>query len=390
MSAIQEPSRRRTGCLARALATPLAALASVAATAVVVLLAADLVLLSPDTYKTALREQRLYDRLPSLIGAQLDYLTEDRLRQIFAGQLDPDEPPDGEPAEPGDGSPGAGVRLTGGDVELLLRGLAPPDWLRRTTESALDQAFAALDSPERPIEIRTSLVELKQRLAGQAGVDTALRLVESWPPCTAEQLAGLDEEGDGSSPTGLPRCRPPEETIARFMPELERQLDSLAATVDDEVDLGASLRSPAPGESPGGPEESPDPRALLSFARTVVRLSWLLPLALLLLVTALVVRSRRSFLLWWGAPLFLAGFVALGVAVVGRLAGIGAVEQALSGDTAETALEPEVAEVALGLATSVLVAYWRAVAIGAVLLAVGGATILYGARRLYRRETGRT
>lgn len=389
MSAIQEPTRRGTGCLARALATPLAALASVAVTAALFLLAADLVLLSPDTYKAALREQRVYDRLPSMIGAQLDYLTEDRLREIFAGTPDPDEPPGDEPAQPGDEPSPAGVRLTGGDVELLLRALAPPDWLRRVTEHAIDQAFATLDSPERPIEIRISLVELKERLAGQAGIDAALRLVRSWPPCTAQQLAGLDEEGGGPSAAGLPRCRPPEETIARLMPEFERELGRFAASLDDEVDLGASLRSPEPGGGSNEPADSPDPRVLLAFARTVVRLSWLLPLVLLLLVTALAVRSRRTLLLWWGVPLFLAGFVALGVAVVGRLAGIGAVEQAFSGDAA-AALEPEAVEVALGLATTVLLAYWRAVALGAVLVALVGVAMLLGARRLYLRETGRT
>lgn len=384
---IQDLVRHGLRFLARSLAMVLAALAVPATIAALLLLAADLVLLSPATYKTALLEEGVYERLPSLVGAQLDYLTEDRLRQIFAGRLDPDEPPSDEPAQPGDVPARPSVRLTGADVEILLGVLVPTDWLRRQTEGAIDQAFASLDAPDRPIEIRISLVELKERLIGGAGVDAAVRLIRSWPPCTSQQLAGLEEEGGGGpSAAGLPRCRPPEETIARLMPDLEQELGRFAVSLDDEVDLGASLQNPEPSEGSGGPEGGPDPRQLLAFAGTVIRLSWLLPLGLLVLVAAFAVRSRRALLLWWGVPLFLAGFVTLGVAVVGRLAGVGAVEQTLSGNAA-VGLEPGAAEIAIGIATGVLIAYLRAVALGAVLLAIFGATMLYGARRLYRHET---
>jgi hypothetical protein len=53
-----------------------------------------------------------------------------------------------------------------------------------------------------------------------------------------------------------------------------------------------------------------DPRQKLLIVRTLMRLSPVLPLAFLLLVTLFVVRSLRDWLNWWGIPFLVTGALA--------------------------------------------------------------------------------
>ncbi len=50
-----------------------------------------------------------------------------------------------------------------------------------------------------------------------------------------------------------------------------------------------------------------DPRDKLQTARMVMRLSPILPLGFLLLMTIITVRSLKNWLDWWGIPLFITG-----------------------------------------------------------------------------------
>jgi hypothetical protein len=58
------------------------------------------------------------------------------------------------------------------------------------------------------------------------------------------------------------------------------------------------------------------PRQLLQVGRWVVRLSPILCIAILLIVSLLVVRSWKGFLRWWGYPLLTAGVAVLLTAIV--------------------------------------------------------------------------
>src|SRR3990172_5669935 len=184
----------------------------VAATVLVLtLISVDRALLNADTYKRALAEQGLYERIPALTAEQLgafetfianpcaenplvcridgatpelqacltEALGQEALVELGTFKRDPTEAElelaqpcldqyAGKGEEPED-SGGSGSEqmafmnnLTPEDWEKLIRTLLPPDALQVMTEQALDQAFAFLDGDVESAKI--SLAALSERL----------------------------------------------------------------------------------------------------------------------------------------------------------------------------------------------------------------------------------
>jgi hypothetical protein len=80
-------------------------------------------------------------------------------------------------------------------------------------------------------------------------------------------------------------------------PVIQGQMQFATQAVPDQITLIS-----APPEN--------DPRVKLRTARIAMRLSPILPLGFLLLMTIFTVNSLKSLLNWWGFPLFITGFVA--------------------------------------------------------------------------------
>ncbi|HJZ12314.1 MAG TPA: hypothetical protein VJ521_09195, partial [Acidobacteriota bacterium] len=105
--------------------------------------------------------------------------------------------------------------------QALILDLLPSDELREMIEITLDQLIAYLNGETDTAKM--PLVKLKARLAGQAGRDLLLFLVNAQPPCTEEQQAQIDSRnfgGEGQQPV---LCAASGETIDKQMTELQRQ-----------------------------------------------------------------------------------------------------------------------------------------------------------------------
>ena len=191
--------------------------------------------------------------------------------------------------------------------QMLFRYLFPGDGLQHMTESALDQVFSYLNGETDKVKL--SLVNLKARLTGQAGQDLILFLLSSQPPCTEEEQAQIN--ADNFENGGLPAiyCAASGDTLAKVLPEMQNRLDEAIAQIPDEV----IIISPASALNPSGDLGMlgrDTPSAIRAFHRGL-RLSPLLLLSLLLLVTIFGVRSLKGWMRWWGISLFISGFISL-------------------------------------------------------------------------------
>lgn len=189
--------------IAKTLALICATLFVAAALGVMGLFTAGQQLLSPAPYKRALARQHIYERLPALVAADLavsvEEASEEALPFKFASRQ---------------------------DFERILSDLLPPEWLRAQAEGVVDQVFAHLRSDDEQASIVISLAEVKERISGPQGTDAILRLIRSWPPCTAEEaLVWRTLAATGNLPEEVPTCRPPEEMmdeISSAIPQIAR------------------------------------------------------------------------------------------------------------------------------------------------------------------------
>jgi hypothetical protein len=334
--------------LIRLLAVLLCLLFIVTIIVVLLLVNADSMLLSPTVYENALARERIYERLPDLAATQLymgmhpagegetwenggnplqyagpeasecarTALGNQPYRDILGGIRPPTQKEIQSMAECGvggttgvNGAPAFFKTLTKDQWASILRTLLPPSWLQSQVESVLVQGFKILEQPGAPLSITIDMRELKTRLTGPSGTDAVLEIVQSLPDCPAGYMP------DASNPSQLLECKPPDEMMVYFKPLISKALTDATAGIPDQLDVLKQLRDAGALniESLNLPV---GPRQLLQVGRWVVRLSPILCVAILLIVSLLVVRSWKGFLRWWGYPLLSAGAAVLLTAVL--------------------------------------------------------------------------
>jgi hypothetical protein len=334
--------------LIRLLAVLLCLLFIVTIIIVLLLVNADSMLLSPTVYENALARERIYERLPDLAATQiymgmhpagegvtwesggnpLQYagaeatacvqgaLGDQTYRDILGGIRTPTPQEIQSMTECGvggntgsSGAPAFFKTLTKDQWASILRTLLPPSWLQSQMESVLAQGFNILEKPGAPLSITIDMRELKTRLTGPSGTDAVLQIIDSLPACPAGY------QPNASNPSQLLECKPPDQMMAAFKPQVAKALADATAGIPDQLDVLKQLRDAGTLniESLNLPI---GPRQLLQVGRWVVRLSPILCVVLLLLVTLLVVRSWKGFLRWWGYPLLSAGVAVLLTAII--------------------------------------------------------------------------
>jgi len=201
------------------------------------------------------------------------------------------------------------------DWETIISILLPANELQTITDNILNQMFTYLNGETDSVSV--SLVKLKERLTGQAGQDAIHQLIAAQPPCTVEQLVQMVASMLGGG-EGMVICAPPEEILALLMPQFQNQLAALVTQIPDKAMIIKPSSQPA---QPGGGPLGNNPITVIRTVRLGMRLSPLLPLGLLLLVTLFGVRSLKGWLRWWGIPFFFAGAIALvpGIAMLPAL-----------------------------------------------------------------------
>ena len=222
-----------------------------------------------ETYKNALQNENIYERMPAMLANQLVASNEN--------------------------SSGAVTKnLTAKDWEILLSALVPPEELENIGERAIDEVFELLNGNANYASV--PLDGIKESLKSEESIDIILSILESQPPCTAIDSINL-VSGE------MPFCNPPEATKPLIKPFLQNQLIIAADNLPDEkVFLEKSTMG----------TELTDLQAL----RLLMRLSPLVPMILLLLITITIIRSLKTWLRWWGIPFIIAGGTTLFLSIL--------------------------------------------------------------------------
>ena len=244
--------------------------------AALILVNAENQLFKSSTYKTALQTTGLYARLPALVS-----------QQISSGLAT-------TPGQPGEA--GYLKLLSAKDLENLINVVIPPEQMQALAGQTLDQAFDYLDGKTDSVSI--SLVAFKADF-GQNSTQAIRRILAGQPDCTPQALIGIAMQiASGQQSLGAALCNPPAQVLSALMPILSQGLQAEISTLPDSLPLFKTA-------------DQPGLRPAVQRARLIMRWSLLVPLALLLLMTVLAVRSLRGWLRWWGLPLLAGGAIGL-------------------------------------------------------------------------------
>lgn len=405
------------GCfrfIARFLAVMCVIFFVVTALIVIVVVNLESRLFDSETYKAALEEGMIYERLPRIFAEEIvlsmnydpcesnpmaceienasdeylaclmDALGPEAIEEIGTGKRLPTEVetaltqtcierhggeiPKPENVEEG-GPPQFFKSLEPEDWEFILMKLLPPEDSKFLIETALDQVFAYLDGKSDIAVLPLS--QLKERLTDPDGIVVLERLITSQPACTEDELARMKASIKGLLESEMVLCNPPESELQGMLPDLQEQLLQAAAGIPDEAVL---IQPPDPASA--NETASEDPSGGLLLARTILHLSPLIPLGFLILVTFFAGRSLKGWLLWWGIPFTIVG-------------GIGVVMGFLVTPLMQFAwkslvqipsyLSPALADLALELLTYIVRTITESIIITSVLVAIVGVGAMVGA-----------
>jgi len=337
--------------VARLLAFLLAIAFVLTAVAALLLQVVDQELLISSTYKDALISQQAYTRLPRVLAEQLVFsmnynscvddalrcenviadvkdcartaLGDQRYEALASGDGRPNDTereqlhacvakyqPDLQASAGAPGGIPALIRsIDASQLENVIVGLLPPEQTKLLADDLLDQLFAYLNGQQDSVTLH--LVGLKKSLSSPAALQALLDFLRAQPNCTLEQVAQMILSAL-SGKIDLLMCRPPDQLIEVVTPDLQSMLDSSVSLIpDDQV-----ISVPAAQETANFGPFGKGPVGGIRLSLTLLRLTPLVPLFFLLLISLLVIRSPRELLRWWGVPLFFAGLLAVILALV--------------------------------------------------------------------------
>ncbi len=184
--------------------------------------------------------------------------------------------------------------------EGYFRAMLPQETLKTLGDETLNSIFAYLNIQTDSVQI--SLAPFKASMVSDTGVQAVFALLATQPACTLEQITQATLNLFNNSEIQF--CTPPAELIPLLTPAIQGQMQAATLAIPDQLILIS-----APPQN--------DPRQKLQTARMVMRLSPILPLGFLLLMTIFAVNSRKSWLNWWGIPLFIIGGLTAFTGLVG-------------------------------------------------------------------------
>lgn len=188
-----------------------------------------------------------------------------------------------------------------GELRDISAALLPPGWSATQVSMIVRDLYAWIDSDAATPDLGLDLRPLKDHLLREGIGELVEIVVDSWPSCSLQEIELLREVQFrlGQLPELI--CEPPEPMRSElliiatdYLQNQYRQMPpllSLAETISD-IDQRAE-----PGEL----------KSVLRLIRAIAEAAWLLPLSLLGLIMALVIRSFPDLTRWWGTPLLLSG-----------------------------------------------------------------------------------
>ncbi len=248
------------------LATIFAILFIITAIAALIFFNFDRKAFTAETYQKGFAKADFYNQLPAIIAQAMASTTnEEQLPIVMRG-------------------------MSTQAWDAFFRSLLPQDVLKEMGDDALNSTFSYLNMQTDSAEL--SLQPLKTSIVSESGAQAVFTLLKSLPDCTLRQIGQITIDLFSSSEIQF--CNPPEDLYPLLTPIVQGQMQMAALAIPDQFTIVS-----APPEN--------DPRQKLQTARMLMRLSPLLPLGLLLLMTIIVVNSLKSWLEWWGFPFIITG-----------------------------------------------------------------------------------
>lgn len=204
--------------------------------------------------------------------------------------------------------------LSPGDREAMVDIVLPPGWIKDQIGAVFFAINHWIDSEEPFPKLVLDLQPFKDRLMRGGAEEILEMVVDSWPSCTPDQNAELREALQGSEEVPILLCEPPEPYRERLMGSATEMMMEALREIPSELVVGGEEIDP---------QEAADLLALkewIRLARTLSRSIWLIPIAMLGLIMALVIRSWSDLGRWWGIPLLLSGIIIFGYALLSPFA----------------------------------------------------------------------
>jgi hypothetical protein len=220
------------------------------------------------------------------------------------------------------GASGEGLNLTVAlshltplERDYLADRLLPRVWVEEQLHASVVDVYAWIDNDLSRPDIRLDLRPVKDALRSGAADELVEMVVNSWPPCSIEQMSEMAGTVLGLV-EGFPFCEPSEPLRTGLVAMAGETLVLSVYTLPDTLSISGGA---APSQA--------DPEILrlkedVRLARTLSRWGWLLSPALLLLIMALAIRTWRGLAWWWGLPLILGGGLTV-IASFASRAGVG-------------------------------------------------------------------
>jgi hypothetical protein len=301
-----------------------------------------------ETYQQAFLRQGFYERLPAVLAQAMN-----------GASIDESELP-------------IGMRgMSAGAWEAFFEVMLPEETLAAMGNEALNSIFAYLNMESDSAQM--SLQPLKRSMTGPAGVQAVYSLLNAQPDCTLLQVAQMTINLLYAE--DIQFCKPPPELHPLLTPVIEAQMEVTAFVIPDEVTFASAQ----------GISRENDPRIRLQNARTLMRLTPLLPLGLLLALTLLAVNSFKSWLDWWGFPFLITGLLASLISLGGAPL-IGGLLKRFITQRADAYLPEVLMDYAGDLASAMTQAIMRPVLLQGIGLAVIGSIMMLASRYMARKS----
>lgn len=228
-------------------------------------------------YLEAFEKENLYQRLPDLTAQMLNTAAQ----------------------EADSNNPLALLRnLSEEEWESFMADLIPPAQLGILAEDVVRQIIVLINGESNQVVL--SLESLKTHMSSPQGINAIYGLLQAQPDCTIEQLTDM-----ALGQQNMALCNPPETFLfVDLQPMIESQIKAAVSFMPEQV----TLISPDANRA----RELQD----LKGIRTIMRLSPLVPIFCLLMITVLAVRSLDDWLNWWGYPLWLSGLFSIALIIL--------------------------------------------------------------------------
>jgi hypothetical protein len=297
----------------RFVALILALFAIFATVFVLLFLSFNRIIIDHQTYKHAFTENKVYEQLPEVIAAEFalvrGQLVEPCAEPVMADSC-LDSVFNSSTTETGELGIDGIAFINGLNQEQwnnLVMYLLTPEDVQKGLEAGVDEVIAYFKGETDSAGI--PLLDLKVQLASITRDELTAMLLNPQPPCTLDQQTLIMSAEHGKVGSAPVFCSVTSGTSEVLVPDLQRRLSSVALELPERVFL---IKPP----SPSNPRSlqmiiGKDLQATLQKLQINAQYLPLLPVGLLVLVTAFGVRSLRRFLRWWSISIFIGSLFAL-------------------------------------------------------------------------------